>query len=54
MMDWVGGVGAVLSNLTGDENGLNADGQVSAAERRAELLSPGLVPQLRRPDVFAP
>jgi len=53
-MDWVRGVNAVLSNLNRDKKGLNADGQVSAAERGAEMLSPGLVPQLHRPDVFAP
>lgn len=49
MTDWVRGVGAVLSHLTRDKNGLNADGQVSAAERGSELLSPGLAPQLHRP-----
>lgn len=53
-MDGVRGVSAVLSNLNRDKNGLNADGQVSAAERGAELLSLGLVPQLHRLDVFAP
>lgn len=47
-MDWVRGVSAVLSNLNKDRNGLGADGQVSAAERGAELLSPSLVPQLHR------
>lgn len=54
MMDGVRGVSAVLSSLNRAKNGPNADGQVSAAERGAEMLNPGLVPQLHRAGGFAP
>lgn len=54
MIGWVRGISAALSNLKRDKSGLGADGQVSAAERGAEMLSPGPVPQLYRPDIFAP
>lgn len=51
MMDGVREASAVLNRA---KNGPSADGQVSAAERGAEMLSPGLVPQLHSPGVFAP
>lgn len=53
-MVWVRGVSAALSSVNRGKTRLDADGEASAAESGAELLSLGLVSQLHRPEVFAP